>query len=58
MLYSRQIEPGTILVLENVAPAQSLRTETRNPVVIASREGLRLFLNPEDGRRILVTPAG
>lgn len=58
MLYSRQIEPGTILVLENVAPDQSLRTETRNPVVIASREGLRLFLNPEDGRRILVTPAG
>jgi Fe2+ transport system protein FeoA len=57
MLYSRQITPETVLVLENVAPAQSLRTETRNPVVIASREGLRLFLSQEDGRRILVAPA-
>lgn len=56
MIYSRRITPKTVLVLEKVAPAQSLRTESRNPVVIASREGLRLFLSQEDGRRIMVAP--
>ncbi len=54
MLKIRQIKPGMVITLEQVAPAQSFQTEIRNPLVIASREGLRLFLAPDDGSRILV----
>lgn len=58
MLQNRGISPGKHLVLEGVARAQSLRLATANPVVISSREGLRLFLSPEDAIHILVTKAG
>ena len=54
MLGSRGIEPGKILILEGVAPAQNLRMGVRNPVVITSAEGLRLFLNLSDAEQILV----
>ncbi len=57
MLRSRGIEPGKIITLETVARAQTLQPDIRNPVVISSREGLRLFLEATDGRRILVRRA-
>lgn len=57
MLGTRGIEPGKILVLEKVAQAQSLQVSAQNPVVITSREGLRLFLTPEDGKKIFVQEA-
>jgi Fe2+ transport system protein FeoA len=57
MLQTLGVEPGKVLVLESVAQAQSLKMGARNPVVLSSREGLRLFLTPEDGRRILVREA-
>jgi Fe2+ transport system protein FeoA len=55
MFQNRGISPGKHLVLEGVAQAQSLRLATANPVVISSREGLRLFLSSEDATRISVT---
>ncbi|MBC2733566.1 MAG: ferrous iron transport protein A [Desulfobacteraceae bacterium] len=58
MLRTRGIEPGKVLILEGVAQAQSLQVGVRNPVVISSREGLRLFLTPSDGKQILVRGAG
>ena len=58
MLRSRGIEPGKTLVLQAVAQAQTLQPGVRNPVVISSREGLRLFLEREDGERILVRKTG
>lgn len=58
MLCSRGIEPGKVLTLEGVAQAQSLKDGFRNPVVISSREGLRLFLEPKDGERVFVREAG
>lgn len=59
MLQTRGIEPGKVLVLEGVAAqAQSLRQGIRNPLVISSREGLRLFLTPDSGEQILVRRAG
>ncbi|MFH1137682.1 MAG: FeoA domain-containing protein [Pseudomonadota bacterium] len=58
MLLARGIEPGKTLVLEKVAQAQSVHSNLQNPVVISSREGLRLFLTPEDGKKILVRKPG
>ncbi|MBC2745143.1 MAG: HAD-IC family P-type ATPase [Desulfosarcina sp.] len=58
MLRTRGIEPGKVLILEGVAQAQSLQVGVRNPVVISSREGLRLFLTPSEGKQILVRGAG
>jgi Fe2+ transport system protein FeoA len=54
MLHGHGIEPGRTLVLETVAQAQSLHQNTRNPIIIVGREGLRLFLRPEDGEHISV----
>ena len=53
-LQARGLEPGKTLILESVGQAQSLHTDVRNPVVVSSREGLRLFLTPKDGNNILV----
>jgi Fe2+ transport system protein FeoA len=58
MLRARGIKPGEVIVLEGVAQAQSLHGGVRNPVVISSREGLRLFLEPRDGQQIFVREAG
>jgi Fe2+ transport system protein FeoA len=57
MLKTRGIETGNILTLEGVAQAQSLSTNVQNPLVIASREGLRLFLRQDEGDQILVLEA-
>lgn len=57
MLCSRGIEAGKTLILEGVAQAQSLKDGFRNPVVISSREGLRLFLETKDATRIMVAEA-
>ncbi len=54
LLCSRGIEPGRTLILEAVAPAQTLQQHVRNPVIITGREGLRLFLEPADGKRLFV----
>ena len=58
MLKARGIEPGKTLILESVAQAQSLQVNVRNPVVISSREGLRLFLSRAEADCILVREAG
>jgi Fe2+ transport system protein FeoA len=58
MLQAQGIEPGKVLTLEEVAQAQSLPSRVRNPVVIFSREGLRLFLERHEGERILVQKVG
>jgi Fe2+ transport system protein FeoA len=58
MLQAQGIEPGKVLTLEEVAQAQSLPSKVRNPVVISSREGLRLFLERHEGERVLVREAG
>ncbi|MGD8387086.1 MAG: FeoA family protein [Desulfobacteraceae bacterium] len=58
MLEKRKIGPGRILTLEGVAQAQSLRSGVRNPLVINSREGLRLFLRQNEGEQILVLENG
>lgn len=57
-LGSHGIEPRRTIVLETVAGAQVLRHEVRNPVVVVSRGGLRLFLRPREGERIFVWRAG
>jgi Fe2+ transport system protein FeoA len=54
LLKAKGIEPGINLVLESVAQAQTVFPEVRNPVVVTSREGLRLFLKPADARKIMV----
>jgi Fe2+ transport system protein FeoA len=54
MLESQGIETGSVLTLEGVTQAQSLRAGVQNPLVINSREGLRLFLRQHEGERILV----
>jgi Fe2+ transport system protein FeoA len=56
-LGSRGISSGAVIILEQVAPAQSLQAKIGNPVVISSREGLRLFLTPQEAMRILVRKA-
>jgi len=53
-LLSRGIEPGKILVLEGVEQAQSLHLGIQNPLIISSRDGLRLFLQPNEGEQIFV----
>lgn len=54
LLRGRGIEPGKTLVLEGVLPAQNVRMCLHDPVIISTREGLRLFLEQADGRRIAV----
>lgn len=58
MLASRGIEPGKVLVLEKVELAQCLVMGKQNPLIISSREGLRLFLEQKEGDRILVREVG
>ncbi len=54
MLAEKNIEPGRTLILEKVAPAQNLHAGVKNPVAISNRDGLRLFLAPDDAKSILV----
>ena len=54
MLLSRGIEPGKILVLDGVEQAQNLHHGIRNPLIISSRDGLRLFLQPDEGQQLFV----
>jgi Fe2+ transport system protein FeoA len=56
MLRDQGIEQGAKIRLEGVARAQSLQLTTRNPVGIATRQGLRLFLEDKDANEILVRP--
>jgi Fe2+ transport system protein FeoA len=58
ILSAQGIEPGKALTLEEVAQAQNLPGGVRNPVVISSREGLRLFLEPSEANYIFVTETG
>ena len=53
-LRSKGLEPGKILILEGVAQAQSLNPGLFNPVIVSSREGLRLFLGIDEGDKVLV----
>ncbi|MBW2011369.1 MAG: hypothetical protein JRI32_06945, partial [Deltaproteobacteria bacterium] len=54
MLVSQGIEPGKVLILEGVEQAKSLYMSRRNPVVVSSRNGLRLYLQQKDANRIFV----
>jgi hypothetical protein len=55
MVQAQGIEPRKAFTLEEVAQARSLPSRVRNPVVISSQKGLRLFL---EGERILVREVG
>jgi len=54
MLRTRGVTPSQVLVLEGVSPAQSISMSAHHPLIISSRAGLRLYLRPADGERILV----
>jgi Fe2+ transport system protein FeoA len=54
MLSNQGIEAGKTLILENVGQAKSMQLTVRNPVVITSNEGLRLFLDPQHAGQIQV----
>ena len=54
MLRSRGIETGEVLVLEGVSPARTLYMSKKNPVVISTRDGLRLFLEQKNANKIFV----
>jgi len=58
MLASQGIEPGKVLILEGVEQAKSLYMSRRNPVVVSSRNGLRLYLQQKDAKRIFVREVG
>lgn len=55
LLERQGVGPNIHLTLEGVGQAQSIPVAVRNPIVIVSREGLRLFLTPDDGMHIFVT---
>lgn len=57
MLNEFRIQPGTTISLEHIAMAQSLKIGVRNPIVISSHDGLRLFLEPHHAEQILVRAA-
>ncbi len=57
MLEEKGVRPGRTMVLEKVAQAQALHIGVRNPVVVSSSEGLRLFLSSFDANKILVREA-
>ena len=54
MLCARGIEPGAVLVLEGVSPAKTLYMSKKNPVVVSTRDGLRLFLEQKNADQIFV----
>ena len=54
MLSSRGIEPEIVLVLEGITPARTLHMGKRNPVIISTKDGLRLFLEEKDCNQIFV----
>lgn len=53
-LGSMQITAGTRLIPEGVRPAQILYMSRKNPLIVSSSDGLRLFLRQEDGHQIFV----
>ena len=54
MLRSRGIETGRVLVLEGVKPARNLYLCKHNPIVVSTKDGLRLFLKEKDCEQIFV----
>ncbi len=56
MLRAQGVEQGATIHLEGVAQAQSLKLTARSPVAVATRQGLRLFLDDKDADRIRVRP--
>jgi Fe2+ transport system protein FeoA len=57
MLLARGIKPGDVITLEAVAEAQGLPATVRSPIIVFSREGLRLYLEETEGKMILVNEA-
>lgn len=55
-LASQGIRPGKILLLEGVEQADKLNMAEgiKNPLVISTRDGLRLFLRQREGKQIFV----
>ena len=54
MLRARGIEPGAVLILEGVGPAKTLYMSKKNPVVVSTRDGLRLFLEQKNAGQLFV----
>ncbi len=54
MLLSRSIEAERILVLEGVTPARNLYLCKHDPLVVSTKDGLRLFLKKQDCEQIFV----
>jgi len=54
MLFSRGVEPGKILILEGVEQAKNLFIGNKDPLIISTPDGLRLFLQEKEGKRIFV----
>ena len=54
MIRSRGIEAGNVLVLEGVKPARNLYMSKHNPIVVSTKDGLRLFLKGKDCEQIFV----
>ncbi|QTA86990.1 ferrous iron transport protein A [Desulfonema magnum] len=48
------ITPGKTLMLEGVEQAKSLFMTRQNPLIISSSDGLRLFLQEQEGRKVFV----
>ena len=54
MLHARGIEPGVNLVLEGVNPARNFYMSKQNPIIVSTRDGLRLFLEQKNADKIFV----
>ena len=54
MLRSRGVETETILTLEGVTPARNLYMCKKNPIIISTKDGLRLFLKEKDCEQIFI----
>jgi len=54
MITSLGVKPGTVLILEGVEQAQSLFMYIHDPIIITSKDGLRLFLQQDQGKEIFV----
>jgi Fe2+ transport system protein FeoA len=57
-LVKKGISPGKTIVLEAVAPAQTLAMAVHEPVVITTYDGLHLHLRTDQASRILVKLKG
>ena len=55
MMEEMGIRPEEILVLESVAPAQTIAMTMLAPVVITTEDGLHLHLRPNQAEHVLVT---